>query len=109
MRKSPSSERSAATVDVILDAAELEIESTGFAHLTTNRVAERAGVSVGSLYQYFPNKQALIAALHDRALKVHHDVLDRAIAAGTPPNEVIRQIGESIIDAFTARPRWHRE
>jgi AcrR family transcriptional regulator len=109
MRKSPSSERSTATVDIILDTVALEIEAVGFARLTTNRVAERAGVSVGSLYQYFPNTHALIAALHDRSLKVHRDVLDRAVAAGTSPHEVIRQVGESIIYAFMARPRWHTE
>ena len=65
-RKKPRQSRSQATVDVILDAAARIFVETGFAAATTNAIAERAGVSVGSLYQYFPNKLALLAALKER-------------------------------------------
>lgn len=53
-------------VDALLDAAASLLASDGLAGMTTNAVAERAGVSVGSLYQYFPNKQALVAAVGER-------------------------------------------
>jgi AcrR family transcriptional regulator len=53
-------------VDRILDAAARIFESEGYHATTTNHVAERAGVSVGSLYQYFPNKDALLVALAER-------------------------------------------
>lgn len=65
-RKLPAQARSAATVSAILEAAARILETRGFPGYTTNAVAERAGVSIGSLYQYFPNKDALTAALIER-------------------------------------------
>jgi AcrR family transcriptional regulator len=65
-RKQPVQRRSAATVDAILEAAARILETAGFAGYTTNAIAARAGVSVGSLYQYFPNRDALTAALIER-------------------------------------------
>lgn len=65
-RKRPAQRRSAATVEAILEAAARILETAGFEGYTTNAVAERAGVSIGSLYQYFPNRDALTAALIDR-------------------------------------------
>lgn len=62
-RKTPRQARSRATVDILLDATALLLIEDGHARATTNRIAERAGVSVGSLYQYFPNRAALVAAL----------------------------------------------
>jgi AcrR family transcriptional regulator len=62
-RKRPRQARSTATVDTILEAAARILETTGLAGFNTNAVAERAGVSIGSLYQYFPAKEALLAAL----------------------------------------------
>ncbi|MFE1601762.1 TetR/AcrR family transcriptional regulator [Methylobacterium sp. ID0610] len=58
--------RSAETVRIIVEAAARILEERGFAGYTTNAVAERAGVSIGSLYQYFPAKQALTVALIER-------------------------------------------
>jgi AcrR family transcriptional regulator len=66
-RKSPVQARSAASVDAILEATIQVLLSVGKERLTTTRVASRAGVSVGTLYQYFPNKSALLQA----ALKRH--------------------------------------
>ena len=64
-RKQPKQERSQATVEAILTATAHILTEDGYDRLTTNRVAERAGVSIGSLYQYFPHKDALIFALAD--------------------------------------------
>ncbi|MFT3711148.1 MAG: TetR/AcrR family transcriptional regulator [Archangium sp.] len=55
-----------ATVDAILQAAAYILQKYGWAGFTTNLVAERAGVNIGSLYQYFPNKQAIVAELQRR-------------------------------------------
>lgn len=68
-RKSPSQERSRRTVERILDAAARIFHEQGYAGATTNDVADEAGVSVGSLYQYFPNKDALLVALTRRHIE----------------------------------------
>ena len=62
-RKKPKQTRSAETVSAIVEAAARILERDGLGGFTTNAVAERAGVSIGSLYQYFPGKGALIGAL----------------------------------------------
>lgn len=62
-RKRPRQARSIATFEAILEAAARILESLGFAEFNTNTVAELAGVSIGSLYQYFPSKEALIVEL----------------------------------------------
>ena len=74
-RKSPVQARSAASVDAILEATIQVLLSVGKEGLTTTRVALRAGVSVGTLYQYFPNKSALLQG----ALKRHLDVVTEAV------------------------------
>jgi AcrR family transcriptional regulator len=65
-RKWPAQSRSTATVNAVLEAAARILERHGFEGYTTNAVAERAGVSIGSFYQYFPNKDALTVALLER-------------------------------------------
>ena len=65
-RKSPSQERSRHTVERILDAATRVFHERGYAGATTNDIADEAGLSIGSLYQYFPNKDALLVALTQR-------------------------------------------
>src|SRR3984885_7390051 len=67
-RKSPVQARSAASVEAILDATIQVLLAVGIERLTTTRVALRAGVSVGTLYQYFPNKSALLQAVLPRHL-----------------------------------------
>jgi AcrR family transcriptional regulator len=65
-RKPPIQRRSKATVECLLAAAVQVFEVRGYAAGTTNRIAERAGVSIGTLYQYFPSKEALAVALLER-------------------------------------------
>ena len=65
-RKDASQERSRATVDALVEATARILVRDGFDNASTNRIAEVAGVSVGSLYQYFPSKEALVAAVIER-------------------------------------------
>jgi AcrR family transcriptional regulator len=68
LRKAPKQLRSGETFEAIVEAAAHILSTEGPSRLTTNRVAKRAGVSIGSLYQYFPNKQAIVRALVEREL-----------------------------------------
>lgn len=75
-RKQPSQGRSKVTVTAIFEAATRIFVEQGYGKMTTNAVAELAGVSIGSLYQYFPNKEALICAVYER----HHARMRESIA-----------------------------
>ena len=68
-RKTPSQERARATVEAILEAAAYILVRDGWEKFTTNSVAERAGVNIGSLYQYFPNKESIVAELQRRHIE----------------------------------------
>lgn len=109
-RKIPRQTRSAATVDAILDATAHILRESGFATLSTNGVAQRAGVSIGSLYQYFPNKEALLAALHAR----HSNDMVGAIGAiltEEGPEGLrfdIARLVRAAISAHEADPALHR-
>jgi len=65
-RKPPTQSRAAETVNAVIEAAARILERNGFEGYTTNAIAERAGVSIGSLYQYFPGKEAVTVALIER-------------------------------------------
>jgi len=92
-RKSPIQARSNATVDAILQATLQVLTSVGKERLTTTRVAARAGVSVGTLYQYFPNKSALLQA----TLRRHMDAVRHAIETVCAAHQ-----GDSLLDMGTA-------
>lgn len=79
-RKQPRQARAKATVDAIFEATIQVLLSDGLSRLTTTRVAERAGVSVGTMYQYFPQKQALLFALLARHLEAVADAVAAACA-----------------------------
>jgi len=75
LAKVPRQQRSVEMVHAILDAAKRVLEKEGLLAFTTNRVADVAGVSVGSLYQYFPNKDALLLGVVERGLLMTDDVV----------------------------------
>jgi AcrR family transcriptional regulator len=109
-RKRPRQERSQATVDTILAATTRVLVKHGFAGLTTNRVAERAGVSIGSLYQYFPNKEALVAALVERHLEDTNALMltELSRVARLPAVEAVRAVIELMVAVHTVDPALHR-
>lgn len=85
-RKIPRQARSLATVEVILDATALLLVDEGYAQITTNRVADRAGVSIGSLYQYFPNREALVSTLTSRTQARISDTLWHGVSPKRGPD-----------------------
>jgi AcrR family transcriptional regulator len=109
-RKQPSQQRSKDTVDAILDATTRVLKQVGFDGLTTNAVAERAGVSIGSVYQYFPNKEALVSALIDRHVhEMNAAVLgELARVATMPVAQAARAVIELTLSAHAIDPALHR-
>lgn len=92
-RKRPRQARSNALVAVILEAAAQVLAQQGAARFTTARVAERAGVSIGSLYQYFPSKAAILFRLQTDEWAQTGDVLKRVLEdAGSPPLQRLRAL-----------------
>lgn len=81
LRKRPQQERSIQRLDAIMEAAESLILEKGVAVVTMSEIAQRAGIPIGSLYQFFPQKAAVVKALHDR-LSQQLDTFFRAIFAG---------------------------
>ena len=79
-RKKPRQERSQATVAALLEATARILVRDGYDRASTNRIAEAAGVSIGSLYQYFPTKEALVGALVDRYMAEVLELLRRSTA-----------------------------
>jgi len=109
-RKKPRQQRSQDTVECILDATARVLCSTGYDRASTNRVALAAGVSVGSLYQYFPSKEALVAALVERHVEQMTSLVKGKLAeVSTAPLEVaVRTMIESMFDAHAVDPRLHK-
>ena len=83
-RKTPRQSRATDTVAAIVEGAAHILERDGFAGYTTNAIAERAGVSIGSLYQYFPSKDAITTALIERELITLVDDVRAAVAIADP-------------------------
>lgn len=104
-RKRPRQARSAATLDAIFEATIQVLLVDGARRLTTTRVAERAGVSVGTLYQYFPQKQALIYALNERYLEALADKVEATCRsqAGRPVDEMLEALIQTYWRAKTER------
>jgi AcrR family transcriptional regulator len=111
-RRAPRQERAQATVDAVVEAAALLIVEDGYARLSTNRIARRAGVSVGTLYQYFPHKEAIIEALvlrmADEQIVAFGQAL-RDVAAREPGVELgIAAIVDAVFLAVRVRPALAR-
>jgi AcrR family transcriptional regulator len=108
MRKQPRQARSRATMDVILDAAAHILGDRGWAGLTTNTVAEVAGVSIGSVYQYFPNKLALIEAVRRRHFDDVLATLHAAVDEGTTRARRVAALVDGMIAVHSRYPAAHR-
>jgi AcrR family transcriptional regulator len=109
-RKSASQERSRATVQALLDATARVLTKEGYDRASTNRIAATAGVSVGSLYQYFPNKEALVAALVARHNREMLDLLREALkeVASLDLATAIAKLVRAAVDAHRVDPALHR-
>lgn len=109
-RKHASQERSRATVNALIEATARILVKEGFDKAGTNRIAETAGVSVGSLYQYFPNKEALVTAVAERHSEELMQVVRVALAeaASLPLEQAVRSLVIAAMDAHRINPALHR-
>lgn len=109
-RKRPRQQRSRATVETVLEATARVLVRRGFDGLTTNAVAETAGISIGSLYQYFPNKEALVAALIEKHLEDMSAALlsELTRVAALPMAQAVRAVIELTIQAHAIEPELHQ-
>ncbi len=109
-RKRPLQARSVETVEAILTAAARILVKDGYDATTTNKIATKAGVSIGSLYQYFPSKESIVAALVER----HRTEMHRVIAArlgqhqGHSIRENVRALLEVVVEVKRLDPKLHR-
>src|SRR5258707_7632298 len=108
-RKSASQERSRSTVDALLEATTRILIKEGYDRASTNRIAEVAGVSIGSLYQYFPSKEALVAAVVDRHTQELSEVTRNALVkvAARPIEVAAREFVSVAIDAHRVNAKLH--
>lgn len=104
-RRSPSQSRSVVTVSAIFEASVQVLLKEGMHRLTTTRVAERAGVSVGTLYQYYPNKLALLNAVLERHLDGVAEAVEKAArkAHGKPLPIMVGAVVHAFVRAKIAR------
>jgi len=109
-RKHASQERSRATVDALIAATARILVREGFDRASTNHIADLAGVSIGSLYQYFPSKESLVAAVIDRHNQQLMRVVRSALAevATLPLEEAVRKLVAIAIEAHRIDPKLHR-
>jgi AcrR family transcriptional regulator len=98
LRRTPVQERSAARVQRMLDAAASLLDEVGYEATTTSLIASRAGVSVGSLYQFFPDRRAVLRALALRSFERFSDVLTERVAAS--PLRTWRDVVDMVVDVY---------
>lgn len=96
----PRQRRAIEMVHALLDATILVLQRDGMVGFTTNRVAEAAGASVGSLYQYFANKEALVAGVVERGVLAAEDQIRDLITVELPPEQLARQLLTGVIGSL---------
>lgn len=109
-RKLPTQARALETVEAILAATKKVLVKDGYEAASTNRIAEVAGVSIGSLYQYFPSKASLVSALVERHRARMLEVLATTAQSGERSSieEATRTVIRAVFAAHRVNPKLHR-
>lgn len=109
VRRVPTQQRSRQTVEAIVEAVVRILKREGVDGVTTNRVAEVAGVSIGSVYQYFPDKRAIFGALHDRHVEQISRLIEGTLVAhaASPFDDLVRALVEALVEAHASEPELH--
>ncbi|MFD1796980.1 TetR/AcrR family transcriptional regulator [Paracoccus aurantiacus] len=107
-RKIPTQARAKASVDAILEATAQILQQDGVGALTTNAIAEKAGVSIGTLYQYFPDKNAILIALARQELAETSQAVAAGVSGAEQVDEAVdplRRGIQALLQGFHGRPR----
>lgn len=109
-RKLPQQDRSKVTVDAILTATARILTAEGYDRATTNRIAKLAGVSIGSLYQYFPSKEALVTSLAEQHVNTMMETIESSLKDlfNAPIEVVLHELVKACIAAHAVDPMLHK-
>ncbi len=109
VRRAPQQRRARETVNAVLDAVVRILMRSGIEGVTTNRIAEVAGVSIGSVYQYFPDKRAIFTALHDRHVEQIARLIESTLVqhAAAPLEDLVRALLGALVEAHGVDPELH--
>jgi AcrR family transcriptional regulator len=109
-RRRPKQRRARETVEAILDAVTKILKREGSQAITTNRIADVAGVSIGSLYQYFPDKRAIFIALHRRHIEQMDRLVERTLVehATSSLQDLLRAMVNAMIDTHSGDPEFYQ-
>ncbi|MCJ0763928.1 TetR/AcrR family transcriptional regulator [Variovorax terrae] len=112
MRKLPTQERAQRTIEALFQATAQIVEDEGEAALTTNKVARKAGFSIGTLYQYFPSKEAILLAMigreRRRVMERLQALLSQAVQQRRDPQAVVRELVHQLVESFGSGPKHRR-
>jgi AcrR family transcriptional regulator len=112
-RKKASQERSKFTVDAIMKATSMLLEESGLKGLTTNKIVEKAGVSIGSLYQYFPGKEAILSLLMEKQFGKHlaymEEKFEEVLAQDLPLEEALHILFQNLMKDYQRESKIHKE
>lgn len=110
-RKEPNQDRAKDTVENIVGATAHILEKDGFEKISTNRIAEKAGVSIGSLYQYFPTKEAIFSFMMERYVRSQTEMVDKILLERKQSRdlkETIRIIISAIMESKIKQSRFQK-
>lgn len=107
-RRKPLTQRGEKTVAKVLDAARMLLEEKGYSKLTTNHVAQQAGVSIGTLYQYFPNKESLLYALVERWYQALNNEFDRSLQDHEQEGDIFKAIHAVYVNTLDRQYQHYR-
>jgi AcrR family transcriptional regulator len=108
-RRQPRQRRSRQTVETVLEAVVHVLKEHGVDGITTNRIAETAGISIGSVYQYFPDKQAIFEAIHARHVNQINRLIESVLEQHRTSSleEFMRALIDALISAHEVDPELH--
>lgn len=109
-RKRPTQERAQVTFDAIVEAAELLLDAAPLSTLTAQAIAERAGVSIGSFYQYFPTKEAVVATVLERDVDRVFGAMEALFRSSLdrPLEQLVAVMVRGILATYASRLQFYR-